>query len=193
MKNYIGILKLTKAKYRLAIATIVDKTNYQSLDNVFIKEIQKNKYNEIILNGDHYVGKCYADIFITNYHSNIFKQANIKLSDMLVTINVSKISKYVKTYVEKAGFNLLREFQGHGIGREMHEDPGVPNIGKSGRGPRLEKGMALAIEPMVTEGSPDVCVAKDKWTIKTKDGKLTAYYENTIVITDGEPEILTLY
>lgn len=102
MKNYIGILKLTKAKYRLAIATIVDKTNYQSLDNVFIKEIQKNKYNEIILNGDQYVGKCYADIFITNYHSNIFKQANIKLSDMLVTINVSKISKYVKTYVEKA-------------------------------------------------------------------------------------------
>ena len=106
---------------------------------------------------------------------------------------VGDISNAIQIYVEKAGFNLLREFQGHGIGREMHEDPGVPNIGKSGRGPRLEKGMALAIEPMVTEGSPDVCVAKDKWTIKTKDGKLTAYYENTIVITDGEPEILTLY
>ena len=74
----------------------------------------------------------------------------------------------------------------------MHEDPGVPNIGKKGRGERLEKGMALAIEPMVTEGSPDIYVAKDKWTIKTQDGKLTAYYENTIVITDSEPEILTL-
>jgi len=105
---------------------------------------------------------------------------------------IGDISNAIQTYVEKAGFNLLREFQGHGIGREMHEDPGVPNIGKKGRGERLQKGMALAIEPMVTEGSPDIYVAKDKWTIKTKDGKLTAYYENTIVITDGEPEILTL-
>ena len=105
---------------------------------------------------------------------------------------IGDISNAIQTYVEKAGFNLLREFQGHGIGREMHEDPGVPNIGKKGRGERLEKGMALAIEPMVTEGSPDIYVAKDKWTIKTQDGKLTAYYENTIVITDSEPEILTL-
>lgn len=105
---------------------------------------------------------------------------------------IGDISNAIQTYVEKAGFNLLREFQGHGIGREMHEDPGVPNIGKKGRGERLTKGMALAIEPMVTEGSPDIYVAKDKWTIKTKDGKLTAYYENTIVITDDEPEILTI-
>ena len=105
---------------------------------------------------------------------------------------IGDISNAIQTYVEKAGFNLLREFQGHGIGREMHEDPGVPNIGKKGRGERLQKGMALAIEPMVTEGSPDIYVAKDKWTIKTQDGKLTAYYENTIVITDGEPEILTI-
>lgn len=105
---------------------------------------------------------------------------------------IGDISNAIQTYVEKAGFNLLREFQGHGIGREMHEDPGVPNIGKKGRGERLQKGMALAIEPMVTEGSPDIYVAKDKWTIKTQDGKLTSYYENTIVITDGEPEILTI-
>jgi len=105
---------------------------------------------------------------------------------------IGDISNAIQTYVEKAGFNLLREFQGHGIGREMHEDPGVPNIGKKGRGERLAKGMALAIEPMVTEGSPDIYVAKDKWTIKTKDGRLTAYYENTIVITDSEPEILTI-
>ncbi len=105
---------------------------------------------------------------------------------------IGDISNAIQTYVEKAGFNLLREFQGHGIGREMHEDPGVPNIGKKGRGERLAKGMALAIEPMVTEGSADIYVAKDKWTIKTQDGKLTAYYENTIVITDGEPEVLTL-
>ena len=74
----------------------------------------------------------------------------------------------------------------------MHEDPGVPNIGKKGTGPRLKKGMALAIEPMICEGSPDVYVKRDMWTVATMDKKLTAYYENTIVITDKEPKILTI-
>ena len=74
----------------------------------------------------------------------------------------------------------------------MHEDPGVPNIGKRGRGERLEEGMALAIEPMVVAGSPEIVVGKDKWTVSTKDKKLSAYYENTIVITKDGPEILTL-
>lgn len=105
---------------------------------------------------------------------------------------VGDISNAVQTYVEKNGFSLLREYQGHGIGEDMHEDPGVPNIGKKGTGPRLKKGMALAIEPMICEGSPEVYVKKDMWTVATTDKKLTAYYENTIVITDKEPKILTL-
>lgn len=105
---------------------------------------------------------------------------------------VGDISNAVQTYVEKNGFSLLREYQGHGIGEDMHEDPGVPNIGKKGTGPRLKKGMALAIEPMICEGSPEVYVKKDMWTVATMDKKLTAYYENTIVITDKEPKILTL-
>lgn len=105
---------------------------------------------------------------------------------------VGDISNAIQTYVEKNGFSLLREYQGHGIGEDMHEEPGVPNIGKKGTGPRLKAGMALAIEPMICEGSSDVYVKKDMWTVATKDGKMTAYYENTIVITENEPKILTL-
>jgi methionyl aminopeptidase len=105
---------------------------------------------------------------------------------------VGDISNAVQTYVEKNGFSLLREYQGHGIGSEMHEDPGVPNIGKKGTGPRLEVGVALAIEPMVCQGKADVFVKKDMWTVATIDKKLTAYYENTIIITENEPKILTL-
>jgi methionyl aminopeptidase len=105
---------------------------------------------------------------------------------------VGDISNAIQTYVEKQGFSLLREFQGHGIGKEMHEDPGVPNIGKKGVGARLQAGMALAVEPMICEGKPDVYVKKDMWTIATLDKKLTAYYENTIVITENGPKILTL-
>ncbi|MDD2628230.1 MAG: type I methionyl aminopeptidase [Clostridia bacterium] len=114
------------------------------------------------------------------------------VSKAVVGNRIGDISNAIQSHVEKNGFSLIREYQGHGIGRELHEDPGVPNIGKKGRGERLQKGMALAIEPMVTEKSPEVYVDKDKWTVKSRDGKLTAYYENTIVITDGEPEILTL-
>ena len=105
---------------------------------------------------------------------------------------VGDISNAIQTYVEKNGFSLLREYQGHGIGKEMHEDPGVPNIGKKGTGPRLQVGMALAIEPMICEGSPDVYVKRDMWTVATVDKKMTSYYENTIVITEDGVKILTL-
>lgn len=104
---------------------------------------------------------------------------------------VGDISNAIQTYVEKNGFTLLREYQGHGIGREMHEDPGVPNIGRKGTGPRLQPGMGLAVEPMVCEGKPDVYVKKDMWTVATEDKKSAAYYENTIIITENEPLILT--
>ena len=105
---------------------------------------------------------------------------------------VGDISNAVETYVTKKGYTLLEEYQGHGIGREMHEYPGVPNIGRKGTGPRLQNGMAIAIEPMVCEGSNEVYVKKDMWTVATVDGKLSSYYENTVVITENGPEILTL-
>ena len=105
---------------------------------------------------------------------------------------VSDISHAIQTYVESNGFSVVRSFVGHGIGRKLHEDPEVPNFGAAGRGPRLLKGMTLAIEPMVNEGVYDVHVLRDGWTVLTNDGKLSAHYENTVLITDGEPEILTV-
>ena len=105
---------------------------------------------------------------------------------------VQDISHAIQTYVESNGFSIVRSFVGHGVGRKLHEDPEVPNYGAAGRGPRLLKGMTLAIEPMVNEGTYDVRVLKDGWTTVTADGKLSAHYENTVLITDGEPEILTV-
>ena len=90
------------------------------------------------------------------------------------------------------GYSVVREFQGHGIGKEMHEDPGIPNYGKAGRGPRLEPGMTICIEPMVIEGNPDIWELEDGWTISTQDGSNSAHYENTILITEKEPKILTI-
>ena len=105
---------------------------------------------------------------------------------------IGDISHRIGEFVESNGFNVVREFQGHGIGREMHEDPGIPNCGKAGRGIRLEPGMTLAVEPMVIAGRRDIYQDYDGWTILTQDGSLSAHYENTILITEKEPEILTL-
>ena len=101
------------------------------------------------------------------------------------------ISHAIGEFVEKNGFSVVKEFQGHGIGRQMHEDPGIPNYGKAGRGIRLEPGMTLAIEPMVIYGGDGILQLDDGWTIITEDGTNAAHYENTILITEGEPEILT--
>ena len=105
---------------------------------------------------------------------------------------VSDISHAVQKHVESNGFAVVRSFVGHGVGAQLHEEPEVPNYGAPGRGPRLLPGMTLAIEPMVTVGTYEVRILKDKWTTVTADGKLAAHYENTVLITDGEPEILTV-
>ena len=105
---------------------------------------------------------------------------------------VRDISHAIQTYVESNGFSVVRSFVGHGVGRQLHEEPEVPNFGTPGRGPRLVPGMTIAVEPMVNEGVYDVKVLKDGWTVVTADGKLSAHYENTVLITDGEPEILTV-
>lgn len=104
---------------------------------------------------------------------------------------VSDISHAIQEYVESFGYSLVREYVGHGIGSQMHEAPEVPNFGRPGHGPRLVKGMTLAIEPMVNIGGAAVKVLGDDWTVITADGSLSAHYENTVLITDGEPEILT--
>lgn len=105
---------------------------------------------------------------------------------------VSDISHAIQTYVESNGYSVVRAFVGHGVGAQLHEEPEVPNFGAPGHGPRLLPGMTLAIEPMVNMGTHEVHVLKDRWTTVTADGKLSAHYENTVLITDGEPEILTV-
>ena len=105
---------------------------------------------------------------------------------------VGDISHAIGEFVKSQGYSVVREFQGHGIGRNMHEDPGIPNYGKAGRGIRLEPGMTLAVEPMVIQGNHNILQLDDGWTIITEDGSLSAHYENTILITEKEPEILTI-
>ena len=105
---------------------------------------------------------------------------------------IGDISHAIGEYVKSQGYSVVREFEGHGIGRQMHEAPEIPNYGKAGRGIRLEPGMTLAIEPMVIQGSPNILELDDGWTIITEDGSLSAHYENTILITENEPELLTI-
>jgi len=106
--------------------------------------------------------------------------------------HVSDISQAVQDYVEKNGFSVVRDFVGHGVGKKLHEEPPIPNYKTPGRGPRLFSGMTLAIEPMVNEKAFEVVVKKDNWTVVTKDGACSAHFEHTILVRDGEPEILTL-
>ena len=103
-----------------------------------------------------------------------------------------EISAAIGDYAEKHGYGVVRDLVGHGIGREMHEDPQIPNFRQRRRGMKLQAGMTLCIEPMINMGRPDVAWSDDDWTVVTDDGSLSAHYENTVLITDGEPEILTL-
>ena len=105
---------------------------------------------------------------------------------------VGDISHAIGEFVKENGYSVVREFEGHGIGRQMHEEPEVPNYGKAGRGIRLVPGMTIAVEPMVIQGKPNILELEDGWTIITEDGSLAAHYENTILITENEPKILTI-
>ncbi len=106
---------------------------------------------------------------------------------------VGDISHAIQEYVESHGYNVARDYTGHGIGSHMHEDPSIPNYGKAGTGAKLAPNTALCIEPMVLEGKKDTRVLGDGWTVKSKDGKLTAHYENTVIVTEDGYEIITMY
>ncbi|WP_425756088.1 type I methionyl aminopeptidase [Ihubacter sp. rT4E-8] len=109
-----------------------------------------------------------------------------------VGYRLSDISHAIQEKAESEGFSVIRDFVGHGVGRDMHEDPQIPNYGKPGKGPRLVSGMVFAIEPMICQGGYEIETLLNDWTVVTADGKLAAHYENTVVINDGEPELLTL-
>jgi methionyl aminopeptidase len=105
---------------------------------------------------------------------------------------IGDIGHAVQKYAESFGMGVIRDYTGHGTGTKLHEDPYIPNYGKPGKGAKIERGMTLAIEPMIALGSYDVRVLGNDWTVVMRDGKKSAHYENTILVTDGEPEILTL-
>ena len=105
---------------------------------------------------------------------------------------LSDVSHAVQAYAERHGFSVVRQYVGHGVGRKMHEEPQVPNFGPAHQGPILRRGMTFAIEPMLNVGTEETRVRPDNWTVVTQDGGLSAHFEHTIAVTDGEPEILTL-
>lgn len=117
---------------------------------------------------------------------------HLGIAQALPRNRVVDISRAVQEFVESNGFSVVREFVGHGVGRKVHEDPQVPNFVEKGKTtPELVPGMTLAIEPMVNGGGPDVAILKDRWTAVTKDGQLSAHFEHSVLVTEGEPEILT--
>ncbi len=107
-------------------------------------------------------------------------------------VHLGDVGNAIQTYAESRGYSVVREYVGHGVGRRMHEEPQVPNYGEPGHGRRLQKGWVIAIEPMVNIGGHQTKVAPDRWTVSTADGSLSAHFEHTLAITDGEPEVLTL-
>ncbi|NLK51286.1 MAG: type I methionyl aminopeptidase [Syntrophomonadaceae bacterium] len=119
------------------------------------------------------------------------KALSLGIKQAVVGNRLSDISHAIQTWVESQGFSVVREYVGHGIGRNMHEPPQIPNYGPPGRGPRLKAGMTMAIEPMVNAGTHEVSVLMDNWTVVTRDRKLSAHFEHTIAITQTGPEILT--
>ncbi len=147
---------------------------------------------------DGYVGDCAATFIVGKGSREAERLIAVTKASFFEGIKyaregfrISDISHAIQSYVESNGFSVVREYVGHGIGTRLHEPPEVPNYGSPGRGVRLARGMTLAVEPMVNQGTADIKVLEDRWTVVTRDGKLSAHYENTILVTDGEPEILT--
>ena len=150
-----------------------------------------------ILNG--YQGDAARTIPVGRVDENALKLIEVTRESFFKGVEKAKvgnrlydISAAIQTYVEGFGFSIVRDFVGHGIGKDMHEDPEVPNFGRPGRGPKLMNGMVLAIEPMVNIGKYTVKVQPNDWTVVTTDGSLSAHYENTVAILNNGPEILTL-
>ena len=154
---------------------------------------------DLVAYKDGFNGDCARTYSVGKINKNAQRLIEITKQSFFEGIKYAKpgyrlgdISHAIGKFVENNGYSVVKEFEGHGIGRQMHEEPGIPNFGKEGRGIRLEPGMTLAVEPMVIEGKSDVLQLEDGWTIVSEDESLAAHYENTILITENEPEILTI-
>lgn len=147
---------------------------------------------------DGYYGDAAITLPVGEISEDLQKLLRVTEESLMLGINQAlkgnrlyDVSHAVQTHVEAHGLSVVRDYVGHGIGRAMHEEPQIPNYGKPGRGPRLEIGMVLAIEPMVNMGTYEVKTLSDHWTVVTKDGKASAHFEHTVAITENGPEILT--
>jgi methionyl aminopeptidase len=149
-----------------------------------------------------YMDGFYGDGAITVPVGNVDRETEklIRVTEEALTLGIRKasegnrlydISASIQEHVEQNGFSVVRLFVGHGIGRELHEEPQVPNYGAAGHGPRLRRGMTLAIEPMVNAGTHDVRILDDGWTAVTADGRMSAHFEHTVLVTEDAPVILT--
>lgn len=154
---------------------------------------------DLVAEKNGYNGDCARTYLVGNVDKETKRLVEVTKQSFFEGIKFAKkgfrigdISHAIGTFIEKNGFYVLKEFEGHGIGKEMHEAPGIPNYGKAGRGARLEPGMTLAIEPMVLAGTANILQLEDGWGIISEDGSNTAHYENTILITENEPKILTI-
>ena len=144
--------------------------------------------------GDAAITLPVGDVSARNNKAYYRQQKNLCIAGISKAVPGNRlfdISHAIQAYVEQRGFSVVRDFVGHGIGRNLHEDPQIPNYGQPGTGVRLKPGMVLAIEPMINEKSHDVKVLEDGWTVVTCDGGLSAHFEHTVAITDNGPEILT--
>ena len=188
------------AGYPASTCISIDETVVHGIpsDDIVIKEGQIVSVDVgVIYNGwqgdaarSFLIGDCSEEkVKLVNVTRECFFKAIENLCD---GTPLGDIGYKVQTYAEANGFSVVRALTGHGIGREMHEDPSVPNYGRKGTGIRLKKGMTIAIEPMINAGTFKVDFMKDGWTVKTQDRRPSAHYENTVAITDSGVEILTL-
>ena len=150
-------------------------------------------------NYEGYIGDAAFSVGVGQVTADVVRLIDVTEKALAVGINAARqenrvgdIGAAIQAFVESKGYNVVRGYGGHGVGRTMHEDPHIPNLGPAGRGSRLRSGMTIAIEPMVLMGEHDVVTLADQWTVVSKDGKLTAHCEHTIVITEDGPEVLTL-
>ncbi len=191
---------LNYAGYPASTCISIDDTVVHGIpsDDIIIREGQIVSVDVgVILDGwqgdaarSFLIGDCSEDkVKLVNVTRECFFEAIEHLSD---GTPLGDIGYYVQTHAEANGFSVVRALTGHGIGREMHEDPSIPNYGRKGTGIRLKTGMCLAIEPMINAGTYKVDFMRDGWTVKTQDRKPSAHYENTVVITNKGAEILTL-
>ncbi len=148
---------------------------------------------------DSFIGDAARTYPVGNISESAGKLLKITEESLYIGISMAKpgnrvsdISHSIQTYVEKNGYSVVRDFVGHGVGRQLHEEPQIPNYGAPNKGPRLKKGMVLAIEPMINIGRCEVGVEENGWTAVTADGSLSAHFEHTIVVTENKPQILTM-